>query len=209
MASFLPARIAPRVASKTRCWGTSAARTAWNSRMAASESPDRSLCSAHKMQPSATAERTSGAVEASAGTSSLAASSPPMRPSATAAAEATSGSASFNFSARISTALASRRIPRELITPTKRRPCNFPAASRSAAAAAAPGIASNAMRDHAASFSSDNSAASAGTDAGPPHRANCLQAIALSCGGVSGDTNAAMKPCSFSAAASSAPTRVA
>ena len=54
------ARIAPRVASRTRCLGTSALRTRSYSFAASAGLPSASSLSAQRMQPSATAERTAG-----------------------------------------------------------------------------------------------------------------------------------------------------
>ncbi len=97
-----------------------------------------------------------------------AAAAPPMRPRATAAADATSASGSFSCSISASTALASRRTPIELIAPTSSRPCNLPIASRRASPAAGSGIASKAIRAQEDSSLSGSSAANAGTASLPP-----------------------------------------
>ena len=105
-----------------------------------------------------------------------------MRPKATAADDATSASASLSRSIRRSTALASRRTPSELIAPTRSLPWSLPSTPRNASLAAGSGIASRAMRAHEASCLSATSGASAGTASLLPQMANCLQAIAFSCG---------------------------
>ena len=123
-----------------------------------------------------------------------------MRPSAIAAAEATSGSASPRRCARAPVACESRRTPIEFKTPTSSRPCTWPTASRSAASAAGSGIASRAMRAQDASSSFVSSLAKAGTAFLVPWTASCLQVIALSAGGAA-DSNTAINWPSLSAAA--------
>ena len=86
-----------------------------------------------------------------------------MRPNATAAAEAISASASFSFFTSPPTAFGSRRTAMELMTPMSNLPFSLPIALRSAASAAASGIASRAIRAHDANCWSDNKGASTGT----------------------------------------------
>ena len=179
------ARIAPRVASTMRGLGTSALRTRSYSFAASAGWPAASSRSAHRMQPSATAERTAAGAAASDCSSVCVAAASPIRPRATAAAEATSASASFSCCANPSTALASRRTPIELITPTSKRPFSLPIAWRNASSAAGPGITSNAIRAQDASCSSASSGASAGTASAVPWTASRLQVIALSAAGAS------------------------
>lgn len=153
------------------------------------------------MQPSATAARTAGTSKAPFRASSDASS--PMRPNTTAAAEATSASLSFSFAVKRPTALASRRIPIELITPIKQRPLSRPAASRNPSSTDASGMTSKGMRAQAAMCSSPNNGSSAGTAFFVPHRANCLQAIALSPGWAF-DVRTAISFASWAAASSAA-----
>ena len=112
----------------------------------------------------------------------LVASAEPMRPSASAAADATSPSASFNRLDNTSTAFTSRRTPIELIVPINRRPLSEVEAVRSAASASGPGITSSGIRADEANRSSANSGAKWGTAAALPNTASCLQAIALAGG---------------------------
>ncbi len=90
--------------------------------------------------------------------------SSPMRPSANAAALATCASASSKRLMSAGNESASRLTPIEFRVPISNRPLSVADASRSAAPASGPGIASKAMRAHEASFSSASSGASAGTD---------------------------------------------
>ncbi len=117
------------------------------------------------MHPSATAERTAGGESSSALRSAAVAGSLPIRPKATATAEATSASLSLIFSRNTPTDSASPRTPIELITPTSSLPLSDPAAVRSASPADGSGIASSGMRAHEASCSSDKSLATSGTQA--------------------------------------------
>ena len=177
-------RIAPRVASSFRWAGTSACRTFVYNASAAARSLLASR-SAVRMHPSATAFRTSPVVVPSAAASAAEAFALGMCPSATAAALATWASACDRCFVSSSTAPASRRTPSEFNTPTSSWPSSLGAASRSAALASGPGIASRAMRAHEASCASVSSFATSGTQSGEPYTARCLQVIAFSAGAAS------------------------
>ena len=149
------ARITARVASACRCSDTSAWRTASNRATAPVTSPATCSRSPQTTQASATASR-SGLPAANAFESAAAASGVPILPSAAAAAAATFGSSSLSRLVKSETAVESRRTPSELIAPTSCRLASFvsgPAAARSAADAASPGITSSVIRAHEASRS--------------------------------------------------------
>ena len=136
--------------------------------------------SAHRMPPWATAGRTASGAVTRALLSASAALVPLMRPNATAAAEATSGSEELSCLMRGLTALGSRRTAMELITPTSTRPWTLSRAWRRAAAASGPGMDSKAMRAQEVSSGSVSKGSRAGTASLPPKMASFLQARALS-----------------------------
>lgn len=137
------------------------------------------------MQPSAIAGTTLAGAPAKEPRRVVVAAAFPIRPKAMAAADATSVSGFFKITVNDSTAPSSRRTPIELIVPTNSRPLSESIALRNASPASGPGIASSAIRDHEASFSSLSSFANSGTAAGEPQTASSLQAIALSAPGAS------------------------
>ena len=104
----------------------------------------------------------------------------PMRPRATAAAEATSPSLFCKWVVNKLTAWVSRRTPIELIVPTKRIPWSESVAVRNASFDASPGMASSAIRAHEDNCLLGNSFAKSATAALEPWMANRLQVIAFS-----------------------------
>jgi hypothetical protein len=115
------------------------------------------------MQPSAAALRTAADAPVKAGFNASMAAALPIRPSATAAADATSLSVELRRFASPSTAWASSRTPIELITPISSRPLVKSSALRNASSAAGSGITSSAIRAQDDSSSSSNSGAKNGT----------------------------------------------
>ena len=102
-----------------------------------------------------------------------------MSPSANAAARATAGSESVSSFARGATLSASRRTPKEPMTPIFSDPFSFGSASRNACAASGAGMRSKAKRAMWAKSWSDSRLANVGTEAAVPIIISLRQAKSL------------------------------
>ena len=152
------------------------------------------------MQPWATAERTAPGEPARTGSRFFAAASPPMWPKATAAADATSASASLSRCVRAVHRLCIAANADGIDDAHQQPALHFAQGLAERFVGGRVGNRLQAILAQEASSLSVKSGASAGTASFVPQMANCLQGMALSCGGAF-DWSTAISLCSRSPAA--------